>query len=81
MSAHKVELINSLSSFSGEPIQRFDSWLDTFERIVNNSEFSDEEMVLELYKKMTLDDTKKVTKYVLESGADRQTNKLLLKQD
>ncbi|EFX69548.1 hypothetical protein DAPPUDRAFT_113582 [Daphnia pulex] len=69
---HIRSSLNSLSSFSGRPIQRFDSWLDTFERIVNNSGFSDEEMVLELYKKMT-DRAQKVTKYVLESGADEYT--------
>jgi hypothetical protein len=69
---HIRSSLNSLSSFSGGPIQRFESWLDTFERIVNNSGFSDEEMVLELYKKM-IDRAQKVTKYVLESGADEYT--------
>jgi hypothetical protein len=53
----------------GGPLQRFDSWLDTFEKIVSNSGFSDEKMVVELYKKMT-DRAQKVTKYVLESGVD-----------
>ncbi|EFX61763.1 hypothetical protein DAPPUDRAFT_121010, partial [Daphnia pulex] len=41
-------------------------------RVVTNMGFSDEEMVLELYKKMT-DRAQKVTKYVLESGADEYT--------
>jgi acylphosphatase len=36
---------------------------------VSNSGFTDEEVILELYKKMT-DRAQKVTKYVLESGAD-----------
>ena len=36
---------------------------------MSNSGFTDEEVILELYKKMT-DRAQKVTKYVLESGAD-----------
>ena len=61
--------LQSLSSFSGGPLQRFDSWLDMFEKIILNSGFSDEEKILELYKKMT-DRAQKVMKYILESGAD-----------
>jgi hypothetical protein len=68
-SQHTRSSLHSLSFCLGGSLKRFDSWLDTFEKIVSNSGFSDEKMVLELYKKMT-DRAQKVTKYVLESGAD-----------
>lgn len=61
--------LQSLSSFSGMPLQRLDSWLHMFKKIMSNSRFSDEEKILELYKKMT-DRAQKVMKYILESGSD-----------
>ncbi|EFX67502.1 hypothetical protein DAPPUDRAFT_115380 [Daphnia pulex] len=62
--------LQSLSSFSGGALQRFDTWLETFEAIMYDSDMTEKDTILELYKKMT-DKAHRTMKYILHSGNDR----------
>jgi hypothetical protein len=62
--------LQSLPSFSGGALQRFDTWLETFEAIMYDSDMTEKDTILELYKKMT-DKAHRTMKYILHSGNDK----------
>jgi hypothetical protein len=62
--------LQSLPSFSGGALQRFDTWLETFEAIMCDSDMTEKDTILELYKKMT-DKAHRTMKYILHSGNDK----------
>jgi len=62
--------LQSLPSFSGGALQRFDNWLETFEAIMYDSDMTEKDTILELYKKMT-DKAHRTMKYILHSGNDK----------
>ncbi|EFX75207.1 hypothetical protein DAPPUDRAFT_323389 [Daphnia pulex] len=62
--------LQSLPSFSGGALQRFDTWLETFEAIMYDFDMTEKDTILELYKKMT-DKAHRTMKYILHSGNDR----------
>jgi hypothetical protein len=61
--------LQSLNSFTGGSLQRFDIWLETFEAIIVDSGMTEKDIVLELYKKMS-EKAQRIMKYILSSGDD-----------
>ena len=61
--------LQSLNSFTGGSLQRFDIWLETFEAIIVDSGMTEKDIVLELYKKMS-EKAQRIMKYILSNGDD-----------
>ncbi|XP_046459661.1 uncharacterized protein LOC124206073 [Daphnia pulex] len=45
--------LQSLPSFTGNPLSRFDTWLESFESIISRSDLSEDDVILELQGKLT----------------------------
>jgi hypothetical protein len=56
--------LQSLPSFTGNPLSRFDTWLESFESIISHSDLSEDDVILELQGKLT-DKAHKVIKYIV----------------
>jgi hypothetical protein len=56
--------LQSLPSFTGNPLSRFDTWLESFESIISRSDLSEDDVILELQGKLT-DKAHKVIKYIV----------------
>ena len=61
--------LQSLNYFTGGSLQRFDTWLDTFEAIILDAGMTEKDVILELYKKMS-EKAQRIMKYILNSGDD-----------
>jgi hypothetical protein len=56
--------LQSLPSFTGNPLSRFDTWLESFESIVSRSDLSEDDVILELKGKL-IDKAHKVIKCIV----------------
>ena len=45
---HIRSSLKALPSFTGNPLSRFDSWLESFESVIARSDFSEDDVILEL---------------------------------
>jgi hypothetical protein len=64
---HIRSSLQALPSFTGNPLLRFDSWLESFESIIARSNFSEDNVILELRGKLT-DKAHKVIKYIVDNN-------------
>ena len=53
--------------FTGNPLVRFESWLESFESVIARSDFSEDDVILELRGKLT-DKAHKVIKYIIDNN-------------
>jgi hypothetical protein len=56
-----------LPPFTGNPLVRFESWLESFESVIARSDFSEDDVILELRGKLT-DKAHKVIKYIIDNN-------------
>nr|CAH0109646.1 unnamed protein product [Daphnia galeata] len=59
--------LQALPPFTGNSLSRFDSWLESFESIIARSNFSEDNVILELRGKLT-DKAHKVFKYIVDNN-------------
>ena len=64
---HIRSSLQALPSFTGNPLVRFDSWLESFESVIARSDFSEDDVILELRGKLT-DKAHKVIKYIIDNN-------------
>nr|CAH0108952.1 unnamed protein product [Daphnia galeata] len=64
---HIRSSLQALPSFTGNPLLRFDSWLESFESIIARSNFKEDNVILELRGKLT-DKAHKVFKYIVDNN-------------
>ena len=64
---HIRSSLQALPSFTGNPLLRFDSWLESFESIIARSNFSEDNVILELRGKLN-DTAHKVIKYIVDNN-------------
>ena len=64
---HIRNSLQALPPFTGNSLSRFDSWLESFESIIQRSNLSEDEAILELQGKLT-DKAHKVIKYIVDNN-------------
>ena len=64
---HIRNSLQALPPFTGNSLSRFDSWLESFESIIARSNFSEDNVILELRGKLT-DKAHKVFKYIVDNN-------------
>ena len=64
---HIRNSLQALPPFTGNSLSRFDSWLESFESIIARSNFSEDNVILELRGKLT-DKAHKVIKYIVDNN-------------